>query len=191
MSKPPRDQNPYKLSWSTSGLTPLGQIQQSYEIVHATGIFSSGPEFTLISRTGANPGAIVGTFDWHSLSQKVKMKFPSRNVEISYRALNGHFDAHGDIGRVEWKATGMDGYKASWRLSEADGKLLSIVELHSSGKTGTIEIQRTDLPWEAFEEVLVSSLAQIEDHRRLLRNARKSAIGALASAAGLGAVIGT
>ncbi|KAL7626134.1 hypothetical protein AAE478_002904 [Parahypoxylon ruwenzoriense] len=187
MSQPSEESKSYKLSWSTSGLTPAGQTQPSYEIKHVTGIFSSGPEFTLISRVGANPGAIVGTIDWHSLSQKVKMKFPSRDVEISYRALNGHFDAHGGLGRVDWKATGMDWYRASWRLSDAEGGLLSVVELHASGQTGSIEILRPDLPWEAFEEVLVSSLAQIEDHRRLLRNARKSAIGAVVSASGLAA----
>ncbi|KAM3064682.1 hypothetical protein ACMFMF_011818 [Clarireedia jacksonii] len=54
------------------------------------------------------------------------MKFPSRNIEISYRALNGHFDAHGDLGRVEWKATGMNGYQAPWQLLDAEGRLLSL-----------------------------------------------------------------
>jgi hypothetical protein len=166
-------------------LTFIGQNQPSYEIKHTTGLFSSGPEFTLLSRTGANPGTIVGTVDWHSLTQKVKMKFPARNVEISYRALNGHFDAHNTLGRVEWKATGMHGYQATWQLSNAQGQLLSLVELHATGQTGTIEILRTDLPLEAFEEVLVSSWAQIEDLRRLMRNAKKSAVAAVVSAGGL------
>lgn len=170
-------------------MTLVGEVQPAFEIKHTTGIFSSGPEFTLISRVGTNSGAIMGTIDWHSLTQKVKMKFPSRDVEISYRALNGHFDAHGGLGRVEWKATGMNKHHATWQLSEGQGNLLALVELQLSGPTGTIEILRLDLPWEAFEEVLVSCLAQIEDHRRLLRNARKSAISAVAGAVTVGAVV--
>lgn len=174
----------YTLSWTKSGLTVVGHDRPSYEIKHPTGLFSSGPEFTVITQTGPKPGAILGTIDWHTLSQKVKMKFPSRDVEISYRALNGHFDAHGGLGRVEWKATGMDlkSGSASWRLTEGDshGRLLSTIVLHPPGDTATIDIARLDLPWDAFEEVLVSSVAQIEDHRRLLRNARKSALGVAA-----------
>ena len=177
----------YKLGWKTTGLTPVGQTEEAYEIKHVTGLFTSGPEFTVTAKTGPNAGAVLGTIDW-SMTQKVKMKFPSRKVEIAYRALNGHFDSHGGLGRVTWKATGRDGYQSSWQALDADGSILSLVELHSSGQTGTIEILRNDLSPEAFEEILVSSVAQIEDLRRLMRNAKKSAIGAVASGAGVVAV---
>lgn len=60
----------------------------------------------------ASLGAIVGKID-RSMIQKGKMKFPSRSVEIAYRALDGYFVSHGGLGRVEWKVTGMSGDHAT------------------------------------------------------------------------------
>jgi hypothetical protein len=178
------DTKTYTLAWTKAGLAREGESRLSYEIKHVTGLFSSGPEFTLISRTDVGAGAVIGTFGW-SMTSKVKMAFPSHGAEITYRALNGHFDAYGGLGRVTWLATGMDGRQASWRLSDSEGNLLSLVEIHASGETGTIQILRMDLPREAFEEVLLSSLAQIEDNKRMWRNAKKSAVAATVSATGL------
>ncbi|TPX16456.1 uncharacterized protein E0L32_003750 [Thyridium curvatum] len=179
----------YKVTWTAAGLTVAGDTRLSYEIKHVTGFFSSGPEFTLLSLDGAQEPAaatVIGTFDW-AMSGKVKMRFPSRDVDITYRPLNGSFEAHGGLGRLQWLATGMDGYEASWRLSDAEGRVLSLVDVHGSGEMGTIEILTVDLPRDAFEEVLLSSLVQIEDNRRMWRNSRKSIIAVGVSSAGLAA----
>ncbi|TIC95570.1 hypothetical protein CH35J_007895 [Colletotrichum higginsianum] len=83
------------------------------------------------------------------------MEFPSRSVEIAYRALDGYFDSNGGLGRVEWKVTCMSGDHATWRLSDAGGRALSISKLNASGQMGAIEIIRMDLPRNRWTRLLV------------------------------------
>ncbi|OBR09519.1 hypothetical protein CH63R_08284 [Colletotrichum higginsianum IMI 349063] len=154
MSEAHEESKAYELSWRASGLTAAGETQQSCEINRVTGTFSSGPESTLILMGGARPGAIVGKID-RSMIQKVKMNFPSRSVEAAYRAPDGYFVSHGGLGRVEWNVTGMSGDHATWRLSDAGGRALSISKLHASGQMGAIEIIRMDLPRNCWTRLLV------------------------------------
>lgn len=163
-----------KFNWNPTGLTVPGDTELSYEVVDDRNLFGDSA-YTVISRTPRSNGDIVGKFDWSKMTAKLEIEFPLTSRELKYQALNGHFDAT-DLGRLEWRITDMDWKHATWRLLDEDGEPVALVDLHKSGALGTIEIVRMGLPRAAFEEVLVCSIAQIEDHLRMMRHSKNAAL---------------
>ncbi|KAF5004001.1 hypothetical protein FDECE_9501 [Fusarium decemcellulare] len=133
----------------------------------------------------ANGDREVAMIDFHSLPPNTEIQFPLHNHEIRIKTSEGHYESSGGLGRLRWKPTGMVAYgRASWELRD-DSDLVMSVTIDDDQVNGIIALWRDDLDPETVEELVVVGISQIEDYKRLMRNAKKSAVHAATSAAWL------
>jgi hypothetical protein len=87
------------------------------------------------------------------------------------------FDASGGLGMLHWKGTGMEvAGAASWELRD-ETSLVMVVEIDRTQTNGVVSVWREGLDAQTVEELVVVGIAQIEEYKRMLRNAKTSAVG--------------
>lgn len=166
-------------------LTPEGSQTPLYEVTRKSILGAWGSK--CIITTPNDDDKEVALIAFHTFSYEIK--FSARNghkIDMSYgkRAFTA---SGGELGALTWKGTGMEvAGKASWELRD-DSTLVMVVSVDSKQVNGCVELWREGLDPQTVEELLVVGVAQIEEYKRMLRNSRKSAVGAAAST---GAVVG-
>jgi hypothetical protein len=165
-------------------LTPEGSQTPLYEITRKSVLGAWGSK-CLITAPGDNDKE-VAVIAFHTFSYEIK--FPARNgykIDMSYGKRT--FGDGGKLGALTWKGTGMEvAGAASWELRD-ESSLVMAVSVNQNQANGCVELWREGLDPQTVEELLVVGVAQIEEYKRMLRNSKKSAVGAAAST---GAVVG-
>ncbi|KZL85365.1 hypothetical protein CI238_07374 [Colletotrichum incanum] len=124
----------------------------------------------------------VAMIDFHSLPPTTEIQFPQRNHEVNIKATENRYESSGGLGSLQWRATGMVPYgKASWELRDESNLVMSVT-IDDHQVNGLIGLWRDDLDPETVEELVVVGISKIEDYKKMLRIAKRSAVQAGASA---------
>ncbi|GJC80894.1 hypothetical protein ColLi_03732 [Colletotrichum liriopes] len=124
----------------------------------------------------------VAMIDFRSLPPSTEVQFPLRNHEIKIKASENHYESSGGLGRLRWKATGMVPYgKASWELRDESNLVMSVT-IDDHQVNGLISLWRDGLDPETVEELVVVGISKLEDYKKMLRIAKRSAAQAATSA---------
>ncbi|KAJ4316589.1 hypothetical protein N0V84_007786 [Fusarium piperis] len=130
-------------------------------------------------------GREVAMIDFHAFPPKTEIQFPPRNHEVIIKATENYYDSSSGLGRLHWKSTGMVAYgRASWELRDESNMVMSVT-IDDNQVNGTICLWRDDLDPETLEELVVVGISQIEDYKKMIRGAKRSAVHAATSAAWL------
>ncbi|KAF9768113.1 hypothetical protein IL306_014628 [Fusarium sp. DS 682] len=126
--------------------------------------------------------AEIAMIDFHSLPPKTEVKFTKTDRNISMKATDGNYTAGGGLGELHWKPTGMvvNG-KASWELRDETSLVMSVT-IDDHQVNGMISLWKDGLIPEMQEELIIVGISKIEEYRRMIRNSKVSAMGALGSA---------
>ena len=117
----------------------------------------------------------IALIDFHTFHYDIK--FPLRDHYIDISTAKRRFDASGGLGELHWKATGMQvAGAASWELRD-ETSLVMVVDIDQTQTNGRISVWRETLDEQTTEELVVVGLAQIEEYKRMLRQAKTSAVG--------------
>ncbi|KAH7269241.1 uncharacterized protein BKA55DRAFT_548101 [Fusarium redolens] len=129
--------------------------------------------------------AEVAMMDFHSLPPKTEVNFSQNGRSITMKGAEGKFTAGGGLGEVHWKPTGMVAYgKASWELRDNTSLMMSVT-IDDQQINGVISLWKSGLAPEVEEELVVVGISKIEEYRRLIRNSKVSAVGAVSNASWL------
>ena len=123
----------------------------------------------------------VALIDYHTFSYEIK--FPARNDHrIDMKYGKRMFSASGGLGVLTWKGTGMEvAGAASWELRD-ETSLVMVVSIDQKQVTGWITLWKDGLDAQTVEELVLVGVSQIEEDKRMLRNSKKSLVGAVANA---------
>jgi hypothetical protein len=117
----------------------------------------------------------IALIDFHTFHYDIK--FPLRDHRIDISTAKRRFDASGGLGELYWKATGMQvAGAASWELRD-ETSLVMVVDIDQTQTNGKISVWRETLDEQTMEELVVVGVAQIEEYKRMLRQAKTSAVG--------------
>ncbi|CAN9148336.1 unnamed protein product [Alternaria alternata] len=117
----------------------------------------------------------IALIDFHTFHYDIK--FPLRDHRIEISTAKRRFDASGGLGELHWKATGMQvAGAASWELRD-ETSLVMVVDIDQTQTNGRISVWRETLDEQTMEDLVVVGLAQIEEYKRMLRQAKTSAVG--------------
>jgi hypothetical protein len=117
----------------------------------------------------------IALIDFHTFHYDIK--FPIRDHRIEISTAKRRLDASGGLGELHWKATGMQvAGAASWELRD-ETSLVMVVDIDQSQTNGRISVWRETLDEQTMEELVVVGVAQIEEYKRMLRQAKTSAVG--------------
>jgi len=117
----------------------------------------------------------IALIDFHTFHYDIK--FPLRDHRIEISTAKRRFDASGGLGELHWKATGMQvAGAASWELRD-ETSLVMVVDIDQMQTNGRVSIWRETLDEQTMEELVVVGVAQIEEYKRMLRQAKTSAVG--------------
>lgn len=117
----------------------------------------------------------VALIDYHTFHYKIDML--ARDHRIDIRSSKRTYESSGGLGELHWKGTGMRAYgEASWELRDETSLLLA-AEIDNRQSNGSITLWRNDLDAETVEELVVVGISQIEEYKRMLRQAKTSAAG--------------
>jgi hypothetical protein len=123
----------------------------------------------------------VAVIQYNTFSYQIK--FPARNdhrIDISYGKRT--FGASGGLGTLTWKGTGMEvAGAASWELRD-ESSLVMVVGIDQTQTNGWVTLWKEGLGAQMVEELVVVGVSQIEEYKRMLRNSKKSFVGATISA---------
>jgi hypothetical protein len=112
-----------------------------------------------------------------------QIKFPARNdhrIDMSYGKRK--FGASGGLGTLTWKGTGMEVAGAvSWELRD-ESSLVMAVSIDQTQANGWVTLWKEGLDGQTVEELVVVGVSQIEEYKRMLRNSKKSLVGAAINA---------
>lgn len=123
----------------------------------------------------SNSDQEIALIDFHTFHYDIK--FPLRDHRIEISTAKRRFDASGGLGELHWKATGMQvAGAASWELRD-ETSLVMVVDIDQMQTNGRISIWRETLDQQTMEELVVVGVAQIEEYKRMLRQAKTSAVG--------------
>ena len=123
----------------------------------------------------SNSDQEIALIDFHTFHYDIK--FPLRDHRIEISTAKRRFDASGGLGELHWKATGMQiAGAASWELRD-ETSLVMVVEIDQTQTNGRISVWREKLDDQTMEELVVVGVAQIEEYKRMLRQAKTSAVG--------------
>lgn len=125
-----------------------------------------------------NAGKEVATIDFHGLPRpRMEIEFPQRQKQIMISLNKREVDIGGGLGSLHWKGTGMKVHgEASWELRD-NRDLVMAVEIDDKQSNGVISLWRDGLSAETEEELVIVGIAQIEEYKRMLRNAKTSKVG--------------
>ncbi|KIX08428.1 uncharacterized protein Z518_03084 [Rhinocladiella mackenziei CBS 650.93] len=163
---PPQLQGPYTLIFQSSGkhiktLTPQGSSQPSYTAIYSRPLFySSAPDIAVTSNDTQ-----LATINWHTWSGKIDMSFTTGNT-ITYK---DNFESS-TLGRLFWVISRGDRKQANIRCSDRAEQTICTVVLTDKLESGRVEIWRSNLSKQQFDEVIVSAIAEIEDFRRKVQD---------------------
>ena len=117
----------------------------------------------------------IALIDFHTFHYDIK--FPLRDHRIEISTAKRRFDASGGLGELHWEATGMQvAGAASWELRD-ETSLVMVVDIDQTQTNGRISVWRETLDEQTMEELVVVGIAQIEEYKRMLRQAKTSAVG--------------
>jgi hypothetical protein len=123
----------------------------------------------------------VAVIQYNTFSYQIK--FPARNdhrIDMSYGKRT--FSASGGSGTLTWKGTGMEvAGAASWELRD-ESSLVMVVEIDQTQANGWVALWKEGLDAMTVEELVVVGVSQIEEYKRMLRNSKKSLVGAVVNA---------
>jgi hypothetical protein len=123
----------------------------------------------------------VAVIQYNTFSYQIK--FPARNdhrIDMSYGKRT--FGASGGLGALTWKGTGTEvAGAASWELRD-ESSLVMVVEIDRTQANGWVTLWKEGLDALTVEELVVVGVAQIEEYKRMLRNSKKSFVGAAINA---------
>jgi hypothetical protein len=123
----------------------------------------------------------VAVIQYNTFSYQIK--FPARNdhrIDMSYGKRT--FSASGGSGTLTWKGTGMKmAGAASWELRD-ESSLVMVVEIDQTQANGWVALWKEGLDAMTVEELVVVGVSQIEEYKRMLRNSKKSLVGAVVNA---------
>ncbi|CAN9108082.1 unnamed protein product [Alternaria alternata] len=123
----------------------------------------------------ANSDQEIALIDFHTFHYDIK--FPLRDHRIEISTAKRRFDASGGLGELHWKATGMQvAGAASWELRD-ETSLVMVVDIDQTQTNGRVSVWRETLDEQTMEELVVVGVAQIEEYKRMLRQAKTSAVG--------------
>jgi hypothetical protein len=129
----------------------------------------------------ANGDKEVALIDYHTFSYKIDMLARDHRIDIS--TSKRKYESSGGLGELHWKGTGMRPYgSASWELRDETSLLLA-AEIDQCQANGSITLWRDGLDAETVEELVMVGISQIEEYKRMLRQAKKSAAGVALNAA--------
>ncbi|KAL1799669.1 hypothetical protein ACET3X_000011 [Alternaria dauci] len=117
----------------------------------------------------------IALIDFHTFHYTID--FPLRNHRIEISTAKRVFNGSGGLGELRWKATGMEAAgAASWELRDEAG-LVVVAEIDGTQMNGRISVWREGLEEQSVEELVVVGIAQIEEYKRMVRQARTAAVG--------------
>jgi hypothetical protein len=123
----------------------------------------------------------VAVIQYNTFSYQIK--FPARNdhrIDMSYGKRT--FSASGGSGTLTWKGTGTEvAGAASWELRD-ESSLVMVVEIDQTQANGWVALWKEGLDALTVEELIVVGVSQIEEYKRMLRNSKKSLVGAVVNA---------
>ncbi|WYZ42240.1 hypothetical protein EsH8_V_001135 [Colletotrichum jinshuiense] len=157
-----------------------GDKQPRYEVKRRAVLGAWGDKCDVTAPVDGNRE--VAVVDFHTFPQKTEIQFPQRKHEINIKASDRHYESSGGLGRLHWKPTGMVPYgKASWELRDESNLVMSVT-IDDKQANGLICLWRHGLDQQTVEELVVVGISQLEDYKKLIRNAKTSAVAAVSSA---------
>ncbi|KAH7397402.1 hypothetical protein BKA66DRAFT_605927 [Pyrenochaeta sp. MPI-SDFR-AT-0127] len=177
-----QEQAPYQLRFTvtqphTRTVTVDGQNTALYEITRQSKFGVRGDKVTITSLVDG--GKEVALLNWHTFPPQMKIQFSQQSYEISIKTSDHRYNSYRGLGELTWKGTGAVAYgSASWELRDKLA-LVASVSVDDTQKIGIIKVWRTDLNADALEEVVINSIAHIEDYKRTIRTGRASVMGVL------------
>ena len=113
-----------------------------------------------------------------------QIKFLARadhRIDMSYGKRAFRASGSG-LGTLTWKGTGMEvAGAASWELRDGTD-LVMVVSVNATQASGWVTLWKEGLDAQTVEELVVVGVSQIEEYKRMLRNSKKSLIGAIVNA---------
>ncbi|KAM5526075.1 hypothetical protein FOXYSP1_02119 [Fusarium oxysporum f. sp. phaseoli] len=126
--------------------------------------------------------AEVAMIDFHSIPSKTEVTFSQQSRTITMKGADGKYTAGGGLGELHWKPTGMVAYgKASWELRDKTSLVMSVT-IDDQQINGMICLWKDGLTQEVEEELIMVGTSKIEEYRRLMRNSKVAAVGAVSNA---------
>ncbi|KAI1611014.1 hypothetical protein EDD36DRAFT_309922 [Exophiala viscosa] len=173
-------QGPYTLLFAPSAkhtktFTPEGSSQPSYTVHYNRPLIASTkPAITITSSSGGQ----LATAEWHTWSGKIDLTFTNGNA-ITYK---DNFESS-TLGRLFWTMTQGNKNQADIKCADRTGQAVCTVVLRDELGSGRIEVWRSDLSRQQFDEIVVSAIAEIEDLGRKMEDSgvNYGVIGAVAA----------
>jgi hypothetical protein len=123
----------------------------------------------------------IALIDYHML--KYDIKFKARDHQLTISSSKRTYESSGGLGTLHWKGTGMQAYgAASWELRDETSLILA-AQIDHRQVNGTITLWREGLDAQTVEELVMVGISQIEEYKRMLRQAKTSAAGVAANVA--------
>lgn len=159
-------------------LTVDGERTPRYEVKRQAVLGAWGSKCHVTSP--AHEDQEVAVIDFHVIPRTyVEIQLPRRHHRIELSLSNRKFDASGGLGSLHCKGTGAKAYgQASWEWRDASS-LVMAVEIDDQQVNGVVSLWRENLDAETIEELVVVGIAQIEEYKRTMRNAKTSFVGAI------------
>jgi DNA-binding protein YbaB len=128
----------------------------------------------------SSSGQQVATVQWHTWSDKIDLVFTSQARQITYKD-NLELPS-GSLGRLFWSLTQGNAKQADIKCADRTGATIVTVVLQDKLRSGKIEIWRSGLDKDVFEQIVVNAIAEIEDWRRKTESQNSVNPGILAGA---------
>jgi hypothetical protein len=158
-------------------LTVSGESTPQYEVNRKAVLGAWGSKCSVT--VPAHRDQEIALIDFHTFSFEIKFSMRDHRINMSSNPapMKRKFDASGGLGMLHWKGTGMEvAGAASWELRD-ETSLVMVVEIDRTQTNGVVSVWREGLDAQTVEELVVVGIAQIEEYKRMLRNAKTSAVG--------------
>jgi hypothetical protein len=101
---------------------------------------------------------------FHTWSSKIDVVFPTQGMSMTYK--NVFTPTGGNVGQIFWTRIRGNSDSADLKGADVQGHTVVRIEVRDKLREGKIEVWRGDLGREVLEQVVVSAVAELEDHRR-------------------------
>lgn len=180
------DKPTFKLQYSSVAdhrrtLTVEGEPTPLYEATRQSVLGAWGSKIHITTPRDSDKEIALIQYNIFSYSIKFPARADHRSIDMSYGKRT--FKASGSgLGTLTWKGTGMEvAGAASWELRD-ESALVLVVSVDANQASGWVTLWREGLDAESVEELVVVGISQIEEYKRMLRNSKKSAVGAIVNA---------